>query len=173
MLIPTFDHETGQCISLHWQTPDNQYILIPIRRNGDRAEANPDDPNYGYLAQQIVDSPEYLELDLSDRTPEPQPSSEILSQEDWSNLVTLLQTSEIFSRVLLLGTQFLDVNMAVTWLMSVVTSVKSIESLQKSVGFLRLALVNHGADLTAEEMQFIAESLAASGFDPSVLVQQP
>jgi hypothetical protein len=92
-----------------------------------------------------------------------------VSTENWSNLVSLLQQSSVFSRVITLGSQYLDVNMAVTWLMSVVTSVKSLESLQKAVGFLRLALSNRQADLTAEELQFIAQALTDSGIDPAIL----
>jgi hypothetical protein len=169
LFIPTFDPITGQCVSLYWQTPTNQYVLIPIRRNGDRAEANPDDPDYGYLVQQIIDDSEYLELDLSDRTPEPQPSPQ--PEKDYVGLWNsfLREGISIFLFVRYLADQTLPIANAYSDFKDALTSpTPTPEGLQSSVDNLFAAIRAYGTDFNQEQSAAMRSLLDSYGFSSIV-----
>lgn len=89
MLIPTFD-SSGKCLSLHLKKGDG-FVLIPLKRNGAKAEPDTSEPSYGYLAQEAIASPAYATLDLSDR-----PLTPVILPPDFPTFARIVERSSFW-----------------------------------------------------------------------------
>ncbi len=86
---------------------------------------------------------------------------------DWDKLITLLDSSPEWGRVYAAAEKTLKANTAFTTLLTTLTNLRKLETLEFAIAKLREAMIGISGigDFTAEEIASINQKLAECGFD--------